>query len=131
MAGADACKKCLWPAGDRVAVFSPNSIEWIMTMYATAKIGAILVPLNPSYKDTELARALLHSKANMLVSAATCKGVDMLQTVSAAVHCVLSPSCASAKQLESLVLVGNTPGQEEAGAPPPPPPPPACPAAFG
>src|SRR5262245_43531904 len=44
--------------GDRVGVWSPNRFEWVVMQYATARIGAILVNINPAYKSTELAYVL-------------------------------------------------------------------------
>src|ERR1700755_151192 len=40
--------------GDRVGIWAPNCAEWTMTQYATAKIGAILVTVNPAYRTREL-----------------------------------------------------------------------------
>src|SRR3954469_5443763 len=40
--------------GDRVGVWSPNRFEWVVLQFATARIGAILVTINPGYKSTEL-----------------------------------------------------------------------------
>ena len=50
-------------------------------MYATAMMGAILVPLNPSYKSAELHHTLQHCKPKMLITAARSKGVDLIQRV--------------------------------------------------
>ena len=61
-------------------------------MYATATMGAVLVPLNPSYTAPELQYALQHSKASMLVAASACKGVDMVNTVQAAAQPLMTPS---------------------------------------
>ena len=44
--------------GDRVGIWSPNRFEWVVTQYATARIGAILVNINPAYKTSELEYAL-------------------------------------------------------------------------
>lgn len=44
--------------GDRVGVWAPNRFEWVVLQYATARIGAILVNINPAYKATELEYAL-------------------------------------------------------------------------
>ena len=41
--------------GDRVGIWSPNCAEWTIVQYATAKIGAILVNVNPAYRTHELA----------------------------------------------------------------------------
>jgi fatty-acyl-CoA synthase len=55
--------------GDRVAMWSPNCAEWTLTQYATAKIGAILVNINPAYRTHELSYALKQSGARLLISA--------------------------------------------------------------
>jgi fatty-acyl-CoA synthase len=55
--------------GDRVAIWSPNCAEWALTQYATAKIGAILVNINPAYRTHELSYALRQSGARLLISA--------------------------------------------------------------
>ena len=44
--------------GDRVGIWSPNNIEWCLTQFATAKIGAIMVCINPAYRPSELKYAL-------------------------------------------------------------------------
>ena len=98
-------------AGDRVAMYSPNNTEWITTMYATASIGAILVPLNPSYKSLELAHALLHSKAKIIITATKSKGVDMLQTVHAALQQVVTSG--SEPVLEHLVTLQQAASGEQ------------------
>lgn len=53
-------------------------------MYATAMMGAILVPLNPSYTSAELQHALQHCKPKMLIAASSSKGIDLIQRVHAA-----------------------------------------------
>jgi fatty-acyl-CoA synthase len=55
--------------GDRVGIWSPNCAEWTLVQYATAKIGAILVNVNPAYRTHELAFALRHSGTRLLISA--------------------------------------------------------------
>jgi len=55
--------------GDRVGIWSPNSAEWVLVQYATAKIGAILVNINPAYRTHEVAYALEQSGVRLLVSA--------------------------------------------------------------
>ncbi|MDQ6688354.1 MAG: AMP-binding protein, partial [Actinomycetota bacterium] len=55
--------------GNRVGIWAPNCAEWTLTQYATAKIGAILVNINPSYRTHELGYALNHSGTRLLVSA--------------------------------------------------------------
>jgi len=55
--------------GDRVGIWSANRYEWVVTQFATARIGAILVNVNPAYKATELRYALAHSGVSVLVLA--------------------------------------------------------------
>ncbi len=55
--------------GDRVGMWSPNSSQWTITQFATAKIGAILVNINPAYRLHELEYALNQSEARCLVTA--------------------------------------------------------------
>ena len=55
--------------GDRVGMWSPNRYEWTVTQFATAKIGAILVNINPSYRLHELEYALNQSECSTLVIA--------------------------------------------------------------
>ena len=52
--------------GDRVGVWSPNRFEWVLLQYATARIGAILVNINPAYKPTELGYVLNQAGVSVL-----------------------------------------------------------------
>ena len=54
-------------AGDRVGIWSPNRFEWVVLQYATARMGAILVNINPAYKTAELEYALRQSGISLLV----------------------------------------------------------------
>ena len=54
--------------GDRVGMWSPNYAEWVYIQYATARIGAILVNINPAYRLSELRYALDHSGCKLLVT---------------------------------------------------------------
>jgi fatty-acyl-CoA synthase len=62
--------------GDRVAIWSPNRYEWVLVQYATARIGAILVNINPAYRTSELAYVLGQSGSSVLVSALSFRGND-------------------------------------------------------
>ncbi|HRK44708.1 MAG TPA: AMP-binding protein, partial [Nocardioides sp.] len=62
--------------GDRVGIWSPNCAEWTLTQFATAKIGAILVNINPAYRTHELAYALNQSGTKLLISATEFKTSD-------------------------------------------------------
>jgi fatty-acyl-CoA synthase len=67
--------------GDRVGVWSPNGYEWALTQYATAKLGVILVNINPAYRTSELEFALRQSGCRVLVAAPEFKGADYRATV--------------------------------------------------
>jgi fatty-acyl-CoA synthase len=62
--------------GDRVGIWAPNCAEWVITQFATAKLGIILVNVNPAYRTSELAYALRQSGCRALVSAPTFKTSD-------------------------------------------------------
>lgn len=62
--------------GDRVGIWSPNYAEWALTQYATAKIGAVLVNINPAYRVHELAYVLNQSGCRVLIAAPTFKTSD-------------------------------------------------------
>src|SRR4051794_7554881 len=62
--------------GDRVGIWAPNCAEWVLVQYATAKIGAILVNVNPAYRTHELAYVLDQSATRLLVSAPAFKTSD-------------------------------------------------------
>lgn len=64
--------------GDRVGIWSSNCAAWVLTQFATAKIGAILVTLNPAYRVYELEFALRQSECNVLISAERFKDDDYL-----------------------------------------------------
>ena len=55
--------------GDRVGVWSPNRYEWVVVQYATARVGAILVNINPAYQAAELEYALRQSGVSVLFHA--------------------------------------------------------------
>lgn len=55
--------------GDRVGIWSPNCAEWVFTQYATAKLGAILVNVNPAYRTHELQYVVEQSGISLMVSA--------------------------------------------------------------
>ena len=70
--------------GDRVGIWSPNRVEWLVTQFATARLGLVLVNINPAYRLVELEYALRVSGCRAVVSAQemkTSKYLEMLQTV--------------------------------------------------
>ncbi len=62
--------------GDRIGIWAPNCAEWTLTQYAAAKIGAILVNVNPSYRTHEFSYAVNQSGLRFLVSAESFKTSD-------------------------------------------------------
>jgi fatty-acyl-CoA synthase len=62
--------------GDRVGIWSPNRVEWVLVQYATAKLGVILVNINPAYRSSELEYALRQSGCRMLIAAPAFKTSD-------------------------------------------------------
>jgi len=67
--------------GERVGIWSPNNVEWLVTQFATAKIGAILVNINPSYRIFELEYALKQSGVKYLILATGFKKSDYVSMV--------------------------------------------------
>ncbi len=68
-------------AGDRVGIWAPNRVEWALVQYATAKVGAILVNVNPAYRTHELEYVLRQSGCRMLVAAPAFKSSDYVAMV--------------------------------------------------
>jgi fatty-acyl-CoA synthase len=62
--------------GDRVGIWSPNNAEWVITQFATAKAGLILVNINPAYRLTELDYALNKVGCKALITADSFKTSD-------------------------------------------------------
>ena len=72
--------------GDRVGIWSPNYAEWALVQYATAKLGVILVNINPAYRTSELEYALGQSGCRLVIAAPAFKTSDyraMLESVQA------------------------------------------------
>jgi fatty-acyl-CoA synthase len=73
--------------GDRVGIWAPNRYEWVVTQFAAARVGAILVTINPAYKAAELEYALRKAGVSVLVMAREFRQTDyvaMLEQVRAA-----------------------------------------------
>ncbi|RQS73521.1 AMP-binding protein [Burkholderia sp. Bp8963] len=71
-------------SGDRVGIWSPNRSEWLLTQFATARIGAVLVNINPAYRLAELEYALNKVGCKAVIAAERFKSsgyVEMLQTI--------------------------------------------------
>src|SRR5271170_995218 len=84
---------------DRVGIWAPNCPEWTLTQYATAKIGAILVNINPAYRTRELEFVLNQSGARLLISAERLKTSDYVGMITE-----VRPRCPS---LAHVVVIGH------------------------
>jgi fatty-acyl-CoA synthase len=63
-------------AGERVGIWAPNRAEWVVMQFATARVGIILVNINPAFRATELGYALRQSGVSGLVLCPAFKGAD-------------------------------------------------------
>ena len=100
--------------GDRVGIWSPNRSEWCVTQFATSKVGAILVTINPAYRAHELEYALNQSGCSVVVICPAFKSsdyVDMLLTLAPEIKNQAPGSLQSPKlpALKTIVCLGETP----------------------
>ena len=86
--------------GERVGIWSPNSLEWVLAQYATAKVGAILVNVNPAYRLSELEYALRQSGVSTLITLDRYKTSEYLAMV--------REVRGSLTALREVVIVGDT-----------------------
>lgn len=96
-------------AGDRVGIWAPNCAEWVLTQYATAEIGAVLVTINPAYRSHELAYALNQSGLAMVISASRFKTSDYVALLRE-----VAPACPG---LREAVFIDSARWRELAGTP--------------
>lgn len=87
--------------GDRVGMWAPNCPEWVLAQYATAKIGAILVNINPAYRTHELQFVLKQSGVSVLLSANEFKGADYAA--------MIEEARPGAPELREVVFIGSFP----------------------
>jgi fatty-acyl-CoA synthase len=90
--------------GDRVGVWAPNCAEWTISQYAAAKVGAILVNVNPSYRTHEFAYAVNQSGLKMLISAVEFKSSNYRAMVDEVAGSTDGPGTPS---LERVVYIGT------------------------
>ncbi len=96
--------------GDRVGIWAPNCVDWMLVQYATARVGVVLVNINPAYRSHELRYVLAQAGIGVLFSAVEHKGSDyraMIEEVSSEIE-----------TLRSVVYLGEDSWQEvlDAGA---------------
>lgn len=85
--------------GDRVAIWAPNCAEWVLVQFATATIGAILVTVNPAYREHELRYVLHQSTSRLVVATPTAGSSDYAAMLEA-----VGPQVPT---LEPVVLIGT------------------------
>jgi fatty-acyl-CoA synthase len=85
--------------GDRVGIWAPNCAEWVLTQYATAKLGAILVNINPAYRVHELEFVLNQAEVGTLVATPTFKTSDYEAMINE-----VRPNCPG---LKTVLLIGR------------------------
>ena len=85
--------------GDRVGIWAPNCAEWVLVQYATAKLGALLVNINPAYRTYELAFVAKQSGLRTLVAVSEFKGSNYADMIDAIRHDCLA--------LKDVVLIGS------------------------
>ncbi|WP_233890020.1 AMP-binding protein [Paraburkholderia flagellata] len=98
--------------GDRVGIWSPNRFEWLLTQFATARIGAVLVNINPAYRVSELEYALRKVGCKALVTAEQYKKSDytsMLLEIAPelATQRAGELNCARLPELRTVISVGD------------------------
>ena len=98
--------------GDRIGIWSPNNAEWVLTQLATAKLGLILVNINPAYRTSELEYALKKVGCRALVLAQRFKSSDyvaMLAQLCPDLQCgtpgVLA--CTALPDLKAAIVIGD------------------------
>ena len=94
--------------GDRVGIWSPNCAEWTLVQYATAKLGVILVNVNPAYRTSELEYALRQSGCRMLIAARAFKTSDY--------RAMVAEVRAALPELEQVVFLDGDDWDELVGA---------------
>ncbi|MEH6545203.1 MAG: AMP-binding protein [Sneathiella sp.] len=101
--------------GERIGIWSPNNLEWVLTQYATARIGLILVNINPAYRLSELEFVLNKSGCKALITAEKFKNSDylnMIRTLAPELENCESGRLISAKlpALKIVIGINNDPG---------------------
>ncbi|GGY69381.1 FadD3 family acyl-CoA ligase [Streptomyces omiyaensis] len=97
---AAACLATGVRAGDRVAIWAPNSLDWIVAALGAVTAGAVLVPLNTRFKGTEAADVLARSRARLLFVTGTFLGTSYVAS--------LRRAGVPLPHLERVVVLGDT-----------------------
>ena len=108
--------------GDRLGIWSPNRVEWLVTQFATARIGVILVNINPAYRLAELEYALQVTGCRAIVSAERLKSsqyLAMLRSLAPELD-TATPGALRATRLPELRIVirmGDEPSRTRSAEP--------------
>ncbi|MEU3689428.1 FadD3 family acyl-CoA ligase [Streptomyces narbonensis] len=97
---AAACIATGVRAGDRVAIWAPNTLDWIVSALGAVSAGAVLVPLNTRFKGTEAAHVLQRSRARLLFVTGTFLGTSYVAS--------LRRSGVALPHLAKAVVLGDT-----------------------
>jgi len=99
--------------GDRVGIWSPNKAEWALIQFATAKVGMILVNINPAYRVSELEYTLNKVQISALVAAQQFKSSDYVAMVETLLPEVAAHTgaleAAAAPHLRHVIKIGGQP----------------------
>ncbi|HEY0879392.1 MAG TPA: AMP-binding protein [Zeimonas sp.] len=101
--------------GDRVGIWAPNCAEWLFVQFGTARIGAILVNINPAYRAAELEYALNKVQCRVLVMAPSLKSSDYVSMIRSLVPEIddVEPTARlhgrRIERLRHVVLIGDGP----------------------
>lgn len=98
--------------GDRLAVWVPNRLEWVLMWLAASYIGAVIVPVNTRYKPEEAGYIIRQSEAKALVAVESFLGIDYLEMLSRLfpqLGAAASPNEAEFPDLERIFVIGDAP----------------------
>ncbi len=100
--------------GDRVGIWSPNNLEWSLTQFATAKIGAIMVCINPAYRPNELQYALNSVQCSTLITASSFKASNYLAMLNELLPELATATAGQLKaknlpDLKNIIRIGDEP----------------------
>ena len=116
----DSLAAGLWRAGlrpgDRIGIWAPNCAEWTVTQYAAAKLGLVLVNLNPAYQTAEIKYALTKVGCKALVFARSFKEshyLDMLRSLAPEISRSFSGELRAAAMPELRLLICTAPERED------------------
>ena len=104
--------------GERVGIWSPNRYEWVLAQFGTARIGAILVNINPAYRSSELEYALNKVHCTTLITARSLKTSDyiaILRSLAPEIDSVAAGKLAAVRlpHLKNLIVLDDSSGKDQ------------------